>query len=146
MARLMNQVLGQTSPTGNGDTDAASWLPPVDVTEAEDALILNFDLPGISQDDITVELNDSVLTVSGQRERKQEVAKDGYYRFERRFGAFSRSVTLPQGVSEDDIAASYENGVLEVRVPKPEEQKPRRIQVGGGQGAKSIEGKGNRKA
>jgi HSP20 family protein len=145
MARLMNQVLGASSPTGNGDGEAA-WLPPVDVSETGDALLLHFDLPGISQDDISVELNDNVLTVSGQRERKHEVSKDGYYRFERRFGSFSRSVTLPVGVSEDDITATYENGVLEVRVPKPEEQKPRRIQVGTGSGAKSIEGKGSRKS
>jgi HSP20 family protein len=145
MARLMNQFLGSSSPTGNGGSETA-WLPPVDVSETEDALLLHFDLPGISQNDISVELNDNVLTVSGQRERKHEVSKDTYYRFERRFGAFSRSVTLPAGVSEDDISATYENGVLEVRVPKPEEQKPRRIQVGAGAGAKSIEGKGSRKS
>ena len=138
MARLMNQFFGPTSPTGNGtETD---WLPPVDISETDDALLLHFDLPGISQQDINVELNDNVLTVSGQRERKHEVSKDSYYRFERRFGAFSRSVTLPTGVSEEDIAATYENGVLEVRVPKPEEQKPRRISIGVGGGQKTIEG------
>ena len=146
MARLMNQFFGPATTGGNGDT--TSWLPPVDVVEADDALLLHFDLPGINQDDISVELNDNVLTVSGQRERTQETSKEGYYRFERRFGTFSRSVTLPAGVSEDDITANYENGVLEVRVPKPEEQKPRRIQIGGGSGteANSIEGKGNRKS
>lgn len=107
---------------------------------------MHFDLPGISQSDINVELNDNVLTVSGQRERKQELSKDNFYRYERRFGSFSRSVSLPSGVSEDDISASYENGVLEVRVPKPEEQKPRRIQIGQGASAKSIEGAGSRKS
>jgi HSP20 family protein len=145
MTRLMNQVLGSSSP-GNGGDEASSWLPPVDVTETDDALVLHFDLPGLSQDDITVELNDNVLTVSGRRERKEEVSNEGFYRFERRFGSFSRSVALPQGVSDDDIAASYDNGVLEVRVPKPEEQKPRRIQVGTGSAAAPIEGKGSRKS
>src|SRR2546423_7919737 len=88
MARLMNQFLAPATAGGNGDT--TSWLPPVDVVEAEDALLLHFDLPGLSQDEISVELNDNVLTVSGQRERKHEASKDGYYRFERRFGTFSR--------------------------------------------------------
>ncbi len=142
MARLMNQVLGQ-APSGNGE--GAAWLPPVDVSETEDALLLHLDLPGISQDAINVELNENVLTISGQREREQELSKDSFYRYERRFGSFSRSVSLPSAVSEDDISASYENGVLEVRVPKPAEQKPRRIQVGSGASAKSIEGTGSRK-
>lgn len=144
MARLMNQVLGQPAPAGNGES--GTWLPAVDVSETEDALLLHFDLPGISQSDINVELNDNVLTVSGQRERKQELSKDNFYPYERRFGSFSRSVSLPSGVSEDDISASYENGVLDVRVPKPEEQKPRRIQIGQGASAKSIEGTGSRKS
>ena len=146
MARLMNQFLSSGAPTGNGNGDTMTWLPPVDVFETEDALLLHFDLPGIDQDQISVELNDNVLTVSGQRERKHEVSKDNFYRFERRFGGFSRSVTLPAGVTEEDITANYENGVLEVRVPKPEEQKPRRIQIGKGAAAASIEGTGSRKS
>jgi len=114
----------------------------VDLWEAEGELVLSFDLPGISEEDIAVELDDNVLTVSGERERTSEHSNDRFYRFERRFGTFSRSVTLPQGVQEDAIQASYGNGVLEVRVPKPEEPKPKRIQIGG-QGA--IEGTSTRK-
>jgi HSP20 family protein len=82
-----------------------------------------------------------VLTVSGQRERKQEQKQDDYYRYERRFGSFSRSVALPSGVKDEDIRADYENGVLEIRVPKPEQYKPKRIQIGGGS-SPAIEGKG----
>jgi HSP20 family protein len=83
-----------------------------------------------------------VLTVSGERERTSEHSNERFYRFERRFGTFTRSVTLPQGVQEDAIKATYANGVLEVRIAKPEEPKPKRIQIGG-QGA--IEGTSTRK-
>jgi HSP20 family protein len=138
MGRWMGQLSGVTP--GNGQT--STWLPAVDVWETEDQLVLSFDLPGIAEDDIAVELDDNVLTVSGKRERTSEHSNDRFYRFERRFGTFSRSVTLPAGVNEEDIQANYANGVLEVRVPKPEEPKPKRIQVGS-QGA--IEGKSRRK-
>jgi HSP20 family protein len=142
MGRWMNQVAGGVaSPTGNGQS--STWLPAVDVWETETELVLSFDLPGIKEDKIAVELDDNVLTVSGERERTQSHSNDRFYRFERRFGQFSRSVTLPSGIKEDDIEADYKNGVLEIRVPKPEEQKPKRIQIGS-QGA--IEGKSTRKS
>src|ERR687888_80295 len=91
--------------------------------------------------ELAVELDDNILTVTGERERVSEHSNDRFYRFERRFGQFSRSVTLPAGVKEDEIKADYKDGVLEIRVPKPEEQKPKRIQIGS-QGA--IEGKSTR--
>ena len=144
MARFVNQALG-SSEGGNGSGQASTWLPPVDVAETASELVLAFDLPGIAEEDIAVELDDNVLTISGQRERKHEAEGESFYRYERRFGAFSRSVSLPSGVSEADIAASFENGVLEVRVPKPQEPKPRRIPIGTGS-ARAIEGKGRRKS
>jgi HSP20 family protein len=140
MSRWMNQVSGGAIAPGNGQS--STWLPAVDVWETESELVLSFDLPGIPEDQIAVELDDNVLTVSGRRERTSEHSNDRYYRFERRYGNFSRSVTLPTGVSEDAIKADYTDGVLEVHVPKPEEQKPKRIQIGS-QGA--IEGKSTRK-
>jgi HSP20 family protein len=140
MGRWMNQVAGP-SPGGNGQS--STWLPAVDVWETEKELVLSFDLPGIPEDKIAVELDDNVLTVSGERERTQERTNDRFYRFERRFGQFARSVTLPTGVKEEDIKADYKDGVLEVRVPKPEEPKPKRIQIGS-QGA--IEGNSTRKS
>jgi HSP20 family protein len=139
MGRWMSQLPSGVTP-GNGQS--STWLPTVDVWETENELVLSFDLPGIEEDQIAVELDDNVLTVSGQRERTSEHSNERFYRFERRFGTFSRSVTLPAGVSEGDIKADYTNGVLEIRVPKPEEQKPKRIQIGS-QGA--IEGKSTRK-
>jgi HSP20 family protein len=94
----------------------------------------------MSEDKLAVELDDGVLTVTGERERSGEQSGDRFYRFERRFGTFTRSVTLPSGVSEDAIKADYKDGVLEVRVAKPEEPKPRRIQIGSSEQA-TIEGK-----
>jgi len=140
MGRWMSTLAGGTGTVGNGQS--STWLPAVDVWETENELVLSFDLPGIPEDKIAVELDDNVLTVSGERERTQEHSSERFYRFERRHGSFSRSVTLPAGVTENDIAANYKDGVLEIRVPKPEEQKPKRIQIGS-QGA--IEGKSTRK-
>ena len=139
MGRWMNVLSGGTTTPGNG---ASTWLPAVDVWETDAELVLSFDLPGIPEDRITVELDDNVLTISGERERTQEHSNERFYRFERRYGTFSRNVTLPAGVTDKDITANYKDGVLEVRVPRPEEHKPKRIQVGS-QGA--IEGKSSRK-
>jgi HSP20 family protein len=142
MSRWMNQITPGTVG-GNGQS-SSSWLPAVDVWETDGELVLSFDLPGIPEDKISVELDDNVLTVSGERERTQETSGERFYRYERRFGTFSRSVTLPQGVNESEIKADYKDGVLEVRVPKPEEPKPKRIEIGKAGGQKTIEGKGTR--
>jgi HSP20 family protein len=142
MGRWMNQM-GLAAQPGNGQS-TSTWLPAVDVWETENELVLSFDLPGIAEDKISVELDDNVLTVSGERERAEKQESDRFYRFERRFGAFTRSVTLPLGVSEDQIKAAYRDGVLEIRVPKPEEQRPKRIPIGGASDQKTIEGTGTR--
>ena len=126
MSRLMNGVF-----EGSG-RETQSWVPAVDVWETEQELVYAFDLPGVREDEISIELHDDTLTVSAQRDRTDERTEDGYIRFERRFGTFSRAVGVPQGVSEDSIKADYKDGVLEIRVAKPEETKPRRIQIGGG--------------
>ena len=125
MSRLMNGLF-----EGNGRT-TQSWVPAVDVWETGQELVYAFDLPGVSEDDIQVELHDDTLTVTAQRERTEERTEDGFVRYERRFGTFSRALGVPQGVTEDGIKADYHDGVLEIRVAKPEEAKPRRIQVGG---------------
>jgi HSP20 family protein len=134
MSRLMNSVLA-----GGNETSSRTWVPAVDVWEKEDELVYAFDLPGIPEDKISVELDDGALIVSGERERTQETEENNFYRFERRFGSFSRTVGLPQGVTEDSISADYNDGVLEVHVKKPEQPKPRRISIGSGD-KKTIEG------
>jgi HSP20 family protein len=107
-----------------------SWIPALDVWETESDLVYAFDLPGLEESEISIEVADDTLTVTGERRRKTEQQGDRYFRFERRYGSFSRAVGLPAGVDESKIAASYDGGVLEIRVPKPEEAKPRRIQLG----------------
>ena len=137
MSRLLNTVGG----TGNGGS--RQWMPAVDAWETDDEVVYAFDLPGIPEDKIAIDFEDGSLTVSGERERTQEVSDDRLYRYERRFGSFSRSIALPQGVTEDSIKADYKDGVLEVRVAKPEQPKPRRIQIGSGPQA-TIEGKSSK--
>jgi HSP20 family protein len=134
MNRLMGNLLED-----NGRTNQA-WAPAVDVWETENEVVYAFDLPGIPRDKISVELEENALTVSAERERTEEVSQDRFYRFERRFGQFSRTIGLPQGVTEESIRAEYNDGVLEVHVAKPEQPKPRRIEVGGTSEPKTIEG------
>jgi HSP20 family protein len=135
MSRLMNAFFGGE---GNGQS-TRSWIPAVDVWETEDEVVYAFDLPGIPEDKISVEFEDGALTVTGERERTQESAEDRYYRFERRYGSFGRTIALPQGVTEDAVNADYREGVLEVRVRKPEQPSPRKIQIGKSEHA-TIEG------
>ena len=125
---------------GNGAATPQSWAPPMDVWETDGEIVYALDLPGIPEDDISIDFEDGSLTVTAERKRKQEVSDDKLYRFERRFGTYSRTFGLPQGVTENDIKAEYHDGVLEVHVAKPERAKPRRIQIGSGP-ENTIEGK-----
>jgi HSP20 family protein len=105
-----------------------AWTPPLDVWETEGELVYAFDLPGIPEEKIDVELEDSTLTVSGSRERTE--MEDGrLFRYERPFGEFTRSVALPEGTDDVEARAHYSNGVLEVHVQKREQSKPRQIPV-----------------
>jgi HSP20 family protein len=137
LSRLMNGLA-----EGNGRTEQ-SWVPTLDVWETESSVVYAFDLPGVSQEAISVEVDDGALTVSATREQKQEIDTERFHRLERRHGTFARTVGLPQGVSEDQIKAVYNAGVLEVTVPKPEQAKPKKIEIEvGATGAapKTIEG------
>jgi HSP20 family protein len=138
MSRFMNGLL-----EGNGRTNQA-WVPALDVWETENEIVYALDLPGIPEDNISVELDEGALTISAERERAQEESDERFYRFERRFGTFSRTFGVPQGVTESDIGADYKDGVLEVHVKKPEQPKPKRIQVGSSDKA-TIEGSSSKK-
>lgn len=140
MNRLFNSFFGRTN--GNGNGHARRWIPAVDLLETEDALVLRADLPGMKEDDIELEVKDGVLTLSGERKAEHEEHGEGYHRVERSFGSFSRSLTMPRGVDAGAVKADFSDGVLEVRIPKPEEAKPTRIQIGAG-GA--VEGSGTEK-
>jgi len=140
MSRFMNGLL-----EGNGRS-VQSWIPTADVWETEDEVVYAFDLPGIPEDKISVELDDGALTITAERERAQTVEDGRYFRFERRFGTFTRTIGLPQGVTEENVKAGYENGVLEVHVAKPEQPKPKKIEIGlGDSERKTIEGTATKK-
>jgi HSP20 family protein len=113
----------------------------MDLVETQDDFVLRADLPGLSEEDVNIELEDNILTISGERKAEHEERKEGYYRVERSSGTFSRSLTLPEGVNPDGVRASFDRGVLEVRIPKPEERKPRKVAISvGGSEPKTIEG------
>ena len=138
MNRLFDSVFD--APRGGNGGAMRRWMPAMDLVETEDHFVLRADLPGMSEEDIKIEVEDGTLTVSGERKAEHEQRDEGYYRVERAFGSFSRSLTLPKGVDPEGVTASFDRGVLEVRVPKPEERKPRRIEIAGGSGQKTIEG------
>jgi HSP20 family protein len=131
-----------------GQTDQGRrWVPPMDLVEAEDHFVLKADLPGLAEGDVNIEVQDGTLTISGERKAEHEQREKGWYRIERSFGSFSRSLTLPDGVDADRIEASFADGVLEVHIPKPEERKPRRISISSatGNGTKPAEVEGTAK-
>jgi HSP20 family protein len=127
--RLFDTFFGGRPSNSSG---ARRWVPAMDLTETDDHLVLRADLPGLDRDDVDIEVKDGVLTVSGERKTAQEERTDGFYRVERAFGSFSRSLSLPDHVDASKIAADFNKGVLEVRIPKPEERKPQRIEIGSG--------------
>lgn len=123
MGRLLGDAARQTAKS------AGTWTAPVDVFESADAIVVTAELPGVAADSVDVEFDDGVLSIRGER-RFVEPAEEGrYHHLERSYGAFARSVSLPTGVQPDKITASFRDGVLEVRVPKSEEVKPRKITV-----------------
>jgi HSP20 family protein len=129
MNRLFNTFFDQPGQTGRGNGTMRRWLPPMDLIETPDHYVLRADLPGLSDGDVNVHLEANVLTISGERKAEHEDQQEGYYRLERAFGAFSRSLTLPDGVDPDGIQAHFDRGVLEIRVPKPEQKKPKTVQI-----------------
>jgi HSP20 family protein len=142
MNRLFNSVFdAPANGTGSGGGALRRWMPAMDLVEDEDHYVLRADLPGMSQEDVKIELDDSTLTISGERRSEHEGRKEGQVRVERAFGAFSRSLTLPPGIDPERITAGFDRGVLEVSIPKPEQRKPRRIEIAGrnGDGQPEIE-------
>jgi HSP20 family protein len=115
-----------------GGPGTRRWVPAMDLAETEDELVLTADLPGMSEDDIAIEVKDGVLTISGERRDSRKEEGKGYHRVERSFGRFARNLSLPDGIDADRVAANFDRGVLEVRIPKPEERKPHRVRIGGG--------------
>ena len=123
----MNRLFGSLfdSPT----LATRRFSPPMDLVENEASYVLRADLPGLRAEDVKIEFDHDVLTISGERRSEQEISENGYRRVERASGSFARSLTLPAGVDASKIEASFTDGVLELTVPKPEQSKPHRIAI-----------------
>jgi len=127
--RLFDRYLGR----GTGETLSA-WAPSVDVQEDANEITVAAELPGVNPQDVNVTVENGVLTISGEKneEREEGKADSNYHMVERRYGRFERSFSLPSTVEADSVKASYENGVLRIKLPKTELAKPRRIEVQAG--------------
>ena len=106
-----------------------NWHPVVDIFENDDHVVIKAELPGVDKKDISVDVKDRILTLSGERSSDSEVKEDNYYRKERSYGKFERSFTLPADVDPDKVKADYKDGILQIEIPKPEEHKPKQITV-----------------
>jgi HSP20 family protein len=134
----MDQLFGQLiGTTGNGNRSPGAlglpvmaapvdWVPAIETFQRDGKLIVQADLPGLGADDVTVEVEDELLTISGERREEHEVDDDGLRRTERRYGRFTRSIALPEGVRAEDVQASFDNGVLEIAIPVPQAAQKRR--------------------
>jgi HSP20 family protein len=141
MERLFgNFGLGGSLASGFGgefgrlaDLEASMWLPPLETFERDGKLIVRADLPGLSKDDINVDITDDAIKIRGERRQEKEEDEEGYYRSERSYGSFYREIPLPSGVDRDEAKASFNNGVLEITMPAPARQSgSRRIEIGEG--------------
>jgi len=111
------------------DTGMGRWNPAVDLYEKNDHFVIKAELPGVDKKDIAIDLKDRVLTLSGERSHENEVKEENYYRRERSYGKFQRVFTLPADVDSDKIKAEFNDGLLQIEVPKPEEQKPKKVTI-----------------
>jgi HSP20 family protein len=128
MSQMLAHALGlQGQPQGSGT--ATAWAPALDISERKDAYLVTVELPGVEAEDLDITMEDGLLTIQGERQFTSESTEQQFHRVERRYGAFRRSITLPAQVQAEQIQASFDNGVLQIVVPKAEEAKPKRIQV-----------------
>ncbi len=138
MNRLFNTAFDQPALAARGATVGRQWIPAMDLSEAADHYVLSADLPGMTEDEVNVQVEENMLTISGERRADNEQSSDGYHRIERAFGAFSRSLTLPVDVDPAGVEAQFDRGVLEVRIPKPEQKHPTRVHVKVGSKAPTV--------
>jgi HSP20 family protein len=126
MQRDLDRLFGMSTVPA---TRSAGWLPPADVEQTDRATVLKLDLPGMAREDISIEVHDSSMTISGEREEEHTDEHEGYVVRERASGGFARSFTLPQHAKVDEITATMEDGVLKVTIPRPAEEAPHSISV-----------------
>jgi HSP20 family protein len=126
--RLFDSFLGRPTASATG-TGSRVWMPVVDMYETNDELVLNFEIPGVREKDISLSITGDLLTLRGERQFRQELKDDHTYHIERAYGKFERSVQLPMPVQAGRVTATFRDGVLEVRLPKAEEVKPKEIKI-----------------
>jgi HSP20 family protein len=134
MREEMNRLFNQFFRKGDGEEGAGltgAWAPPVDIHETDEALILNAELPGCSKDDVHIDFQNNRLTLRGERKHETEVKEEQYHRRGRAYGSFRRVFQLPATIDQDRVTASFQNGILELRLPKSEAAKPKRIAIAG---------------
>jgi HSP20 family protein len=130
MSPMLAHALGLHTQQANAR--ASAWVPALDISERKDAYLVTVELPGLKPEDLDITMEDGLLTIQGERQFTSESSEQQFHRVERRYGAFRRSITLPAHVMAEGIQASFEDGVLQILVPKAEEAKPKRIQVNPG--------------
>lgn len=128
--RLLDQPFGflGTAPFGELEGDL-TWRPVADVSQTRDGFTVKVELPGMKQEEIQINVEGNVLTVKGERKQEAETSEDGYVRTERVYGSFERSFALPTSVDLEAARASYRDGLLEIRLPKKEEAKPKTVKI-----------------
>ncbi len=127
LQRELDRTFRHLPSDGNGRQ--AGWMPAVDVEQTDDSIVLKMDLPGMRREDVSIEAKNQTLIVTGERRQEREEKHEGYYNRERVFGRFSRTFMLPEGVAADDIEATFHDGVLTVRLPRPREEQPKSIEI-----------------
>jgi HSP20 family protein len=110
--------------------ELAGWRPTVDIYDSNGETVIQAELPGVKKEDISVDVKDNVLTITGQRSKEEEIKEENYYRQERRFGSFQRAFTLPGEVDPENVKAEFKDGILKVRIPKPREPQTKKITIG----------------
>ena len=135
MNRVFNEMLGR-GWGGEEGLATGAWVPPVDVFETPESIILKADLPEVNRDEVDISIENNTLTIKGERKMEKEVKEKNFYRMERSYGTFSRSFTLPPTVAGDKAEASFNDGVLTLTLPKREESKPQQIKVKVGKNGK----------
>ncbi|MBA2882750.1 HSP20 family protein [Desulfosalsimonas propionicica] len=111
------------------DVGLFEWRPMVDTYEKDDAIMIKAELPGVKKDDISIDVNNGVLSIKGERSHEDDVNEENYYRRERFYGKFQRAFTLPDNADADKIEAGFKDGVLEVKVPKTEQSKGKKVEI-----------------
>jgi HSP20 family protein len=128
MNRLFSDVRAQ-APVRGEEIVQGAWVPAVDIFETNEAIVLKAELPGITSQDISVEVKDNTLTLKGEKKFEKEVKEENYHRVERSYGSFQRAFTLPGTIHQEKVKAKFKDGILEITLPKVEEAKPKQIKV-----------------